>query len=275
MESPDNSDRQKFRRLEYAVPLLSFGGALVAILLWMTNIPFDYRFTILGCVFASWVLAYLSWMRPKKDIVGLTTPLYSFIFLAVPTDFSSALVLEILYAVSLTILLVRLKYRFGVAHTPSSDGKSLEEPLKEYVETLQDFLKGVNPEVAHQSGLMFLHFARTDYREVAQIADAAIAGMESSDVKMPVLTTAFGIVKEQAMLLEESRGQPVVFQQFSADDASMLAKPLPAEEKVNDRFETALDNALLLLFAAAWNGSADDKSLLLTGQSFAQRLIAD
>ncbi len=101
------------RWLELAVPLLSFGGALLAFIIWVTSAPLDFRISILGCVLASWVLAYLAWIRPQKDIVALTTPLYSFIFIAVPTDVFSSVVLEVLYAASLTVLLVRLKYRFG------------------------------------------------------------------------------------------------------------------------------------------------------------------
>ena len=62
--------------LEYLVPLLSFGGALVGIFFWITSASVDYRISILGCVLASWVLAYLAWMRPKKDIVALSTPVY-------------------------------------------------------------------------------------------------------------------------------------------------------------------------------------------------------
>ena len=62
-----------------------------------------------GCVLASCFLAYLAWVRPKKDIVALSTPIYSFLFFIVPTDYSTGIVLQLLYAVSLTILLVRLK----------------------------------------------------------------------------------------------------------------------------------------------------------------------
>jgi len=107
------SDKRSFKWLEVAVPLLSFGGAFIAILLWRLPVQTDLRITILGCVLASWVLAYLAWIRPKKDIVSLTTPIYSFVFLAVPTDDFSVIILELLYAASLSILLLRLKYRFS------------------------------------------------------------------------------------------------------------------------------------------------------------------
>ena len=68
---------------------------------------------------------YLHTLRgsaPRKDIVALSTPLYSFIFIAVPTDVFSSVVLEVLYAASLTILLVRLKYRFGTTASTGCTG---------------------------------------------------------------------------------------------------------------------------------------------------------
>ena len=136
--SNDNSSELAVmnRCLETAVPLLSFGGALLGITFWVTTASVDYRISILGCVFASWVLAYLAWKRPRKDIVALSTPIYSIIFFAVPTDNFSAVVLELLYATSLTILLVRLKYRFGAQVVKTPDKKELVDPARTYVEKI-------------------------------------------------------------------------------------------------------------------------------------------
>ncbi len=60
------TDTKSYWWLELAVPLFSFGGALLAILFWTSDSAIDFRITILGCVIASWVLAYLAWIRPKK-----------------------------------------------------------------------------------------------------------------------------------------------------------------------------------------------------------------
>ena len=65
----------------------------------------DLRVTAAGCVCASFTLAYLAWILPKKDIVALTTPIYAIIFFAVPLDDPVAtIILELLYAISLSIL---------------------------------------------------------------------------------------------------------------------------------------------------------------------------
>ena len=92
----------------------------MAIISFSQGLLLDFRYPALGCVLASFVLAYLAWIRPKKDIVALSTPIYSLIFFVVPTEYMSGIILQLLYAVSLTILLVRLKYRFGKTGTVST-----------------------------------------------------------------------------------------------------------------------------------------------------------
>lgn len=69
-----------------------------------------------GCVLASFVLAYIAYQKPRKDIVSLLTPLYAVLIFANP-DFSQERLIQILFTASLTVLILRLKWRF------SSDGK--------------------------------------------------------------------------------------------------------------------------------------------------------
>jgi hypothetical protein len=260
--------------LELAVPALSFGGALLALFFSGMGSTVDVRYFAAGCVIGSFVLAYLAWIRPHKDIVALTTPIYSFLFFVLPSDFAVNIILELLYAASLTILLVRMKFRFGAApESGRTTGKALEEPLKTYCETVREQMAGVSPEVAHYAALGFARFAQGDYREAAHMAEAAMAELEYTN-PWPLLVTAFAIVREQGLLLEDSSDQPDQFIDFSAPDAGLLAKSLPPEDKFTIRFEVSLDNALLLLFAVAWNASAKDQPLLLTGQGFALKLFA-
>ena len=103
-------------------------------------------------------LLYLAWIRPKKDIVALTTPIYSFVFLAVPTDNFSVIILELLYAASLSILLLRLKYRFS-APPAIPDKEKLSGALKTYTERTHDILTGTPPDTAHQATCSFVQFA--------------------------------------------------------------------------------------------------------------------
>ncbi len=144
METSQDRDRNPHLWLELAVPLFSFGGAAVAILAGIQGISLDSHYPALGCVLASCVLAYLAWLRKKKDIVALSTPVYAFIFFLVPTEVAVGIILQLLYAVSLTILLVRLKLRFGsmapVPGTPEQEG-----PLDGYVGLVRQSLPGLPP----------------------------------------------------------------------------------------------------------------------------------
>lgn len=271
-EVPGQDAARRIRYLEYAVPGLSFGGALVAILFWLTSAQVEVWITILGCVFASWILAYLAWIRPRKDIVALSTPIYSVVFIAIPPDLFSAVVLELLYAVSLTILLMRLKTRFGEAKAGKGDGKSLAEPLKSYVERTQNTLAGISNEAAHSASIVFVRFAESNYTEAAERSATAIRELAGT-ADVAALVRAFGIIREQALLLEESKPKPENFLSFSPEDAPLLAKPVPLSPEGEARYYAALDDALLLVYAAAWNRAEKDRDHLLLSQPFAQKLM--
>jgi hypothetical protein len=260
--------------LDLAVPVLSFGGAALAIFARMTGAVIDLRFTALGCVLASFLLAYLAWIRPKKDIVALTTPIYALIFFAVPLDDPAAtIILELLYAASLTILLVRLKYRFGAPRTVAPAGNKPTGPLAAYLGNARDALHATNPEIAHYAAIVFLRFARGEYREVVQVAGAAIAELKSIG-GAAVLGRAFFIAQEQAACLEYSQPHPDHYVQFLPEDGGLLAK-FPAQDRPGEAgYDLALENALLLLLAAAWNTSERDRPQLLAAQDFALRLLA-
>jgi len=272
-DKSDESTTLPHRWLELAVPLLSFGGVLLGTLMLMTGAMIDFRLSILGCVLASWVLAYLAWIRPRKDIVALSTPIYSFIFIAVPTDTSSSVILELLYAVSLTILLVRLKHRFGEPGTAVSNGRELADPLQTYVEHTRESCSGISPETAHLATLAFVRFAESEYNYSAQFSGTA-AGQLDDAGSHACLTRAFKIVKDHAALLDQSLPRPQTYLVFSPEDTCLLAKPGPVVKEQEQEFYTALDNALLLVFSAAWNYSERDRPHLLACQAFAQKLMA-
>jgi len=261
---------------EWAVPVFSFGGAAFAILAWTSGINIDLRFTAAGCVIASVVLAYLAWIRPKKDIVALTTPIYAIIFFAVPLDDAVAtIILELLYAVSLSILLVRLKSRFGVAAIAHDEG-TLAGRLGDYVEKTLPACSTMPPAAAHKAAVTFMRYAAGEYADVPIEAREGILLLDGSGCA-PAFSTAFEILTEQAAITEKSRPVPEWYKQFLSADEALLARPLPpATKKVdgyNAGFDAALDNALLLLYAAAWNASAADRPHLRTAEAFATRVI--
>jgi len=264
---------------EAAVPVLAFGGAALGILAWMAGLATDLRLTAAGCVAASVLLAYLAWIRPRKDIVALTTPIYAIIFFAVPLDDPTAtIVLELLYAVSLTILLVRLKYRFGAPAAARAEG-TLPDPLLAYARKVQPACAGLPPAAAHRAATAFLRYSAGDYGDVGPEAEEGILALDRSGCA-PAFATAFAIVREQAAVTEKSRPRPEWYRQFESTDGPLLARPLASAKKAgadgyDGGYDAALDNALLLLFAGAWNGSPEDRDFLMASAPFAARIIGE
>lgn len=257
------------RNLEFAIPLLSFGTPLAGVLIWKLGFEINFQFFAIGCLIASCLLAYLAWIRPKKDIVALSTPIYAIIFFVVPTDFTAGLTLQLLYAVSITLLLVRLKYRFGTSHTAVSLGKELASPLKMYAGQTSEELKSVSPEIAHQAAIVISQFAQGEYRVVAQVAKAA----NGQPAGVPAVERAFAIVHEQALTLDQSLPRPEPYLAFLPEDEGLLANPRHPEFSEDRKFDAQLDNALLLLFSAAWQGAESDRPHLLSCQVFLQKLL--
>jgi hypothetical protein len=275
-QSPDQlspSDTRLYRRLELAVPVFSFGGILIAFFFLSQGNIMDIRIASAGCIIASFILAYLAWIRPKKDIVALTTPLYAIILFVLPTELVPDIILPILYAISLTILLVRLKYRFGTPGTAASLGKELGGSLKTYIDRTQEPLKNLSLETAHYATLAFVQFAQGDYAKVASSSET-VRGTDDNPVRDQSLARAFSIVKEHAALLDKALPRPFTFRIFDPEHADLLAKPMHPGKDEDHAFYLALDNALLLLYSAAWNGSEKDRPHLLARQPFAQKLMS-
>ena len=270
---PTQTDKCIHRWLELAVPVVSFGGILIAFSLLAQGNLLSFRIAAAGCIIASFILAYLAWIRPKKDIVALTTPMYSIIFFVLPTDLIPDLILPILYAISLTILLVRLKYRYGKPGTAVSMGRELGGSLKTYIDQTREHLKNISPGTAHNATLAFVQFAQGDYAKVARISETVTGNGDTAGFDQ-CLARAFSIVKEHAALLDKSLPRPFTYSVFNPEHADLLAKHLPPGQDDDHEFYLALDNALLLLYSAGWNGSEQDRPHLLSRQEFAQKLMS-
>ncbi|MDO9549708.1 MAG: hypothetical protein Q7J03_01920 [Methanoregula sp.] len=255
-----------------AVPLLSFGGAILGIVIWMNNITVDIRISIIGCMLASCVLAYLAWIQPRKDLVALTTPLYSIVFMRYSLDDVTTIVLEMLYAMCLTILLVRLKYQFITPESLVPDKDQLSEPIRSYVEMIRESPGSITRESAHSAAMVFVRFAEGDFLAATQVAKSAISGMNDTSAPRSV-QNAFAIVREQAERLEKSFPRPEYFLTFSPEDASVLAKTSDPNTDSSEKYDVALENALILLFACAWIASDKDHSNLFESQAFLLKLL--
>lgn len=274
-DNPPHIDGKTERYLEIAIPVASFGATLIGILLWKLGFEINFQFFAVGCIIGSCLLTYLAWIRPKKDIVALSTPIYAIIFFVVPTEYTVGVTLQLLYSVSLTILLIRLKYRFGAPGTASAMGKQLADSVKTYIEQTSGSFTGVRPDTAHDAAVVFVQFAHGEYREAARRAVAAAIGQMDDVGQAATLVRAFSIVKEHSVLIDKSLPRPVSYEVFRQEEYGLLAKPqLPAQDDDHEFF-IALDNALLLLFSVAWTNSEADRPHLLACHTFVLKLLGE
>ena len=269
-DNPEGFNDTRTLYLEALVPVLAFGSTIIGIALWeMAGMRFEIQYAAAGGFCASCLLAYLAWHRPRKDIVSLTTPLYGFIFLVTSIDYYSGVLLQLFYAAGLTILVIRLHYRFG-SDTPAVSGTELTSgPLRNYVESSVGASTGIDAVAGRSAAQAFLTFAEGDYRKAAEVSHA---GSCHDGTPAPVIR-AFAILRQHAELLDKNLPRPVTYLKFLPDDAPLLAKPLPEADGSDREFEALMDNALLMLFSAAWHGSPKDRPLLVASQAFATKLL--
>jgi hypothetical protein len=270
-DNPKGSPDTRVLILEALVPVLAFGSTIIGIALWeMTGLRFEIQYAAAGGFLASCLLAYLAWVRPRKDIVSLTTPLYGFLFVITAIDYYSGVLLQLFYAVGLTILVIRLHYRFPTGDDARSSATELTAgPLRNYIEASSGAFTGLDAVSARNAAVSFFSFAEGDYRKAAEVSHA---GSCHDGTPEPVIR-AFSILRQHAELLDKDRPRPVTYLKFLPEDASLMAKPLPAGGGADDEFEVLMDNALLLLYSAAWHGAPADRPTLLGLQAFAKKLL--
>ncbi|MDD1674741.1 MAG: hypothetical protein LUQ13_03765 [Methanomicrobiales archaeon] len=100
-----------------SVPIFALGGVVLSLLLIFSGFlpaetPFWLNPGIMGNVIGSFILGYLAFRKKTKDIVSLFVPVYAVLILLLDSETGGMLILQILYAVSLLILAVRLEKRF-------------------------------------------------------------------------------------------------------------------------------------------------------------------
>jgi len=98
------------RHLWLLVPALAWGGILAGAL-----IPYSppyLSFGSIGCVLGSIAIAVLAFRKKRKDIVSLCTPIFAVIIFITPGETPPGLLTQVLYAATLTALVIRLEKRF-------------------------------------------------------------------------------------------------------------------------------------------------------------------
>ena len=257
--------------LEMLVPVLAFISTIIGMVLWNAGVIFEIQYAAVGGFLASCLLAYLAWTRPKKDIVALSTPIYGFIFFVTPIDYTGGVVIQLLYACGLTVLTARLHRRFAAAApgSPSSTTELAPGRLLAYIESTRDAFSALDPAAGHRAAEAFLFFSAGEYQRAAELAHAAAC----QDGTPEPVVRALGILRQHAELLDKNQPRPFTYLTFLPDDSPLMAKSLPGSGDPDREFETMMDNALLLLYSAAWHASPADRPSLLVSQAFAGKLV--
>src|SRR5271157_1417362 len=145
------------KEIAIAIPVISFGGIAAGIILERTGlIPNAGEFWY-GPAAGAFLLGYLAVIKPRRDIVSLFAPLYAILILIIPTEAKPTLVLLVLFAISITILDIRLVKRFSTP-VQRKETDPMEQYLYDYMERLRPMYSDVNRKTAHEIASSFLSF---------------------------------------------------------------------------------------------------------------------
>ena len=165
------SDRQ--REIAIAIPVISFGGIVAGVLLQLAGVIPDAAQFWYGPAIGAFLLGYLAWLKPRFDIVSIFAPVYALLILIFPLETQPGLLIVILFAVSITILDIRLVKKFSTP-SPFAMEDPMEQYLYEYIERLRTSYQDIDRKTAHEVAQAFLSFRYGLYGNAVKEADEAI-----------------------------------------------------------------------------------------------------
>lgn len=261
----------RVRNLSIAVPAVSFGGMLLGIGLENAGFIENAGEFGWGCVFGSFLLSYLAYIMPRRDIVSLLAPIYAFLIFIMPLEMPPNLVLQGLYALTLTILVVRLNKRFNTPVTKEREEDSMEKFLYNYIHRIRPLYGFVDTTTAHEVASVVLSFKFALYPNTIRSADRAVASLPDSK-EGAALKAALRIVRDRAENLENQKVTEFSGTKFTDEQKEFLAVVLPPGN-VEDLATLELNNALLLVYAVAYLESPDDGQALDEQQNYVIQIL--
>lgn len=259
------------REIAIAIPLVSFGGIAIGVLLQLAGIIPDAAEFWYGPALGAFLLGYLAWLKPRLDVVSICAPIFAVMILIVPLETKPGLLIVILFAVSITILLIRLEKRFS---TPAKIYKEdpMENYLYDYMERLRVIYSDIDRKTAHEIAQAFLSFRYALYGNAVKQADDAIHLMKDTEAQN-VLKKALTIMRKRAGNLEIADVTPVTDIFFENDDAPYLAIHIP-DEANQDPASLQLDNAIILIYSVSVMRSEDDEQTLEEHQKYITGILS-
>jgi hypothetical protein len=253
--------------LTILIPVISFTGILLAVLLENLGVIPDAGQFYWGCVIGAFLLGYLAYIKPRRDLVSLCVPVFAVLIFLVPMDFVPNIPLQLLFAVSMSLLLVRLHLRFSEAAGAAAAAAGVERFLQDYTSRIAPRVPALTPEAAGALASVYRLFRTGRFERAIAACDTALGMVPDSAVPVK---RALEIVSEQLMFMEASLAAPESYGIFSEQDRPFLALDIP-KELVKDEPTLLLDNALILIYAVAdislpaGNGFHDDDRKVIAG----------
>lgn len=259
------------REIAIAIPLISFGGIAIGVILQVAGVITDAGEFWYGPAIGAFLLGYLAWLKPRLDIVSICAPIFAIMILIVPLETRPGLLIVILFAVSITILLVRLEKRFSTP-VKISEEDPMENYLYDYMERLRVMFNDIDRKTAHEIAQAFLSFRFGLYGNTVKQADDAILLMKDTE-PVKVLKKALTIMRERANNLENADVSPVTNIFFVDEDKPYLAVHIP-EEANQDPAKLHQDNAIILIYSVSYMRSEDDEEILDEHQKYITGIIS-
>jgi hypothetical protein len=94
------------------VPALAWGGILLFLAFPVQTPVLSLSLGDFGCILASVAIAVIAYGRKKRDIVSLCVPLFALFIFILPLEAKPGLAMDLMYAATLTALVIRLEKYF-------------------------------------------------------------------------------------------------------------------------------------------------------------------
>ena len=203
--------------------------------------------------------------------MALCAPLCAILIFIVPLDITPTIPLQLLFAASITILVIRLNRNFGSSTQGGYD--PMEQFLTGYIERMRPRFQGISGADAHKLAAAFLAFKFGLYANAVRECSQALAQIPTGNEPCNALRKAVSIMQATAQAMDNSQVVGDSTLSFSEDELRYVAVNLPPD-RIEDPATLELDNAIILIYVVARLQSQDDEQALDEHRKFIIRLLA-
>ncbi|MEN6611364.1 MAG: hypothetical protein ABFC24_11020 [Methanoregulaceae archaeon] len=147
----------------------------------------------------------------------------------------------------------------------------MEQYLSNYISTVRPAYQGIAQKTAHDIASTYLSYKFGLFGKAAEEASRASAALPDGS-NMALLKKALAMVGERSTRLDNSDYSPETSVIFTPDEMGRLAMNLRPDQ-VEDMAILQFDNAVLLVYAAAYVSSPDDQDSLDEQVAFAINIL--